>query len=129
MNPRFSDTRDGANTRVALHAVHVEHLNPANTVIRCYDIDILIIMLSNIQKFSQNHVWLDMGLDYNNSRTFTDVKETADKLKYTEALPGACTFTECDYTPAFFKKGKKRSTGIILKSDLFINRPIKWEKT
>ena len=106
MNPRFFNTRDEANTRVAFHAVHVKQLNPGNTVIRCYDIDILIIMLLNIQKFSQSHVWLDMGLDYNNSLTFIDVKGTADKLNYIQALPGVCTFTGCDYTPAFFKKGK-----------------------
>ena len=91
--------------------------------------DILIIMLSNIQKFSQSHVWLDMGLDYNNSRNLIDVKGTADKLKYIQALPGVCTFTGCDYTPAFFKKGKKHPTEIMLKSDLFINRSIKWETT
>ena len=66
VNPRFSDTRDEANTHVAFHTVHVEQLNPGNTVIRRNDTTILIIMLSNIQKFSQSHVWLDTGLDYNN---------------------------------------------------------------
>ena len=54
---------DEADTRVAFHAVHVEQLNPGNIVIRCNDTDILIIMLSNIQKFSQSYVWLDKGLD------------------------------------------------------------------
>ena len=55
--------RDEADTCVAFHAVHVEQLNPGNIVIRCNDTDILIIMLSNIQKFSQSYVWLDKGLD------------------------------------------------------------------
>ena len=59
---------DEADTRVAFHAVHVEQLNPGNIVIRCNDTDILIIMLSNIQKFSQSHVWLDMGLEYNSNK-------------------------------------------------------------
>ena len=71
-----------ADTRVDIHALHVKQLNPGNIVIRCNDTDILIIMLSNIQEFSQSHVWLDMGLDYNNSRTFIDVKGTANKLNY-----------------------------------------------
>ena len=53
-------TDDEADTRLALHAAHVEQMNPGNIVIRCNDTDILIIMLSNIQKFSQSHVWLDM---------------------------------------------------------------------
>ena len=54
---------DEADTRVAFYAVHVEQLNPGNIAIRCYDTDILIIMLPNIQKFSQSHVLLDIGLD------------------------------------------------------------------
>ena len=62
-----------------------------------------------------------MGLDYNNSRTFIDVKGTADKLNFIQALPGIYTFTGCDYTPAFFRKGKKRPIEIMLKSVLFIN--------
>ena len=83
---------DEADTCVAFHAVHVEQLNPGNTAIRCDDTDILIIMLLNIQKFSQTHAWLDMGLDYNNSYTFIDVKGTAEKLNYIEALPCICLY-------------------------------------
>ena len=41
---RFSDTCDEADTHVAFHAVHVKQLNPGNTVIMCYDIDILTII-------------------------------------------------------------------------------------
>ena len=95
---------DEADTCVTFHAVHDEQLNPGNIVIRCNDTGIFIIMLSNIQKFSQSHVWLDMGLDYNNSRTFINVKGTVDKLNYIQALPGAYAFPGSDYTPAFFRK-------------------------
>ena len=96
-------------------------MNPGNIVIKCNDTDILIIMLLNIHKFSQSHVWLDMGLDYNNSSTFIDVKGTADKLNYIQELPGIYTFTGCNYPPAFFRKGKKRQIEIMLKSVLFVN--------
>ena len=75
-------------------------------------------MLSNIQKFSQSHVLLDMGLDYD-SHTFIDVKGTADKLNYIHALPGVCAFTGYDCTPAFFSI--KSPIEIMLKSGLFIN--------
>ena len=101
-------THDEINTFVAFHAVHFEQLDPGNTVIRCNDTDILIIMLLNIQILSQSHVWLDMGLDYSNSCTFIDVKKTADKLNYIQASSGVYAFTGCDYTPVFFRKGKKR---------------------
>ena len=126
-NPRFSDIQDEADTSVTFHAIHVEQLNPGNTVIKCYDIYILIIMLANIQKFTQSHVWLDIGLDYNNSCTFIDVKGTADKLNYIEASPGVCTFNGCNYTPTFLKKGKKCPIEMILKSNQFINCSIKWD--
>ena len=62
-----------------------------------------------------------MGLDYNNSRTYIDIKATADRINYVQALPGIYVFTGCDYTPAFFKKGKNRPILIMLKSDQFIN--------
>ena len=110
-----------ADTHVAFHAVHVEQLNPGNTVIRCNNRDILIIMLSNIQKFSQSHVWLDMRLDYNNSHTVIDVKGTADKLNYIQALPGIYAFTGCDYTSPFFRKARKIPIEMMLKSVPFVN--------
>ena len=50
------DAHDEADTRVAFQVVHVEQLNPGNIVVRCNDTDILIIILSNIQEFSQSHV-------------------------------------------------------------------------
>ena len=100
-------THDEANTPVAFCVVHIEQLNTRNNVIRCNDTDILIKMLSNIQKFSQSQVLLDTGLHYNNSRIFINVKCTAGKLNYIQALPGRYAFTGCDYTPAFFRKGKK----------------------
>ena len=128
MNPRFSDKHDETDTCVGFHAVHIEQLNPGNTVIRCYGIEIFIIILSNSQKFGQSHVWLDIGLEYNNSCTFVDFKGTADRLNYIHALPAACTFTGCNYTPAFFKKSKKHAIKIMLEPDLFISCSIKWEK-
>ena len=73
------------------------------------------------RNLAKPHVWLDMVLDYNNSHTFNDVKGTADKLNYIQALPGIYTFTGWDHTPAFSRKGKKHPIEIMLKSDLFIN--------
>ena len=45
-----------------------------------------------------------------------DVKATAEKMDYLKALPGIYSFTGCDYTPAFFRKGKKRPFNIMIKS-------------
>ena len=82
---------------LAFHAVHTEQLNPGNIVIKGYDIDIFIIMLSNTQKFSQTDAWLDMRLDYSKSHTFINVTGTADKMNSIQVLPGVCTFIGCNY--------------------------------
>ena len=48
-------------------------------------------------------------------------KEQLNSWNYIQALLGVYTFTACNYTPAFFRKGKKCLIEIMLKSDLFIN--------
>ena len=111
---------DEADTRVAFHALHVERCHPGNTVIRCNDTDVLIIMLANHEKFKESHVWLDVGLDYNNSRHYVDIKATAQNINYIRALPGIYAFTGCDYIPAFLKKEKK-DIEVMLKNNAFID--------
>ena len=95
---------DEADTRVVLHSLHVDVDDPGNTVGRCNDTDILIIMMSNIHLFENSSVWLDAGLDYNNSRHYVHIKATARNVRYVKALPGIYAFTGCDYTPAFLQK-------------------------
>ena len=55
------------DTRVAFHAFHADSVHPGDIVVRGNDTDILIILKCNADKFSSN-IWLDTGLDYNNSR-------------------------------------------------------------
>ena len=114
--PELYGDHDEADTRVAFHAMHAEANGPGKTVIRCNDTDILVIFLTNIHKFIETSIWLDSGLDYDSSRVMIDVKATAEKMDYLKALPGIYSFTGCDYTPAFYNKGKKRPFNIMLKS-------------
>ena len=115
----FGD-HDEADTRVAFHARHVERFDPGNTVIRCNDTDIFTIMLVNHEHFQASRVWLDVGLDYNNSRKFIDVKATAAKISYVKALPGIYGISGLDFIPAFLRKGKKKPIKVMLKKDKFI---------
>ena len=113
----FGD-HDEADTRVGFHALHVDRENQGNTVIRCNDTDVLIIMLCNIHKFSNNEIWLDLGTDYNNSRHYVHVRRTAENMKhFISALPGIYNFSGNDYIPCFYKKGKTRPLELMLKSD------------
>ena len=90
-----------------------------NTVIRCNDTDILIIMMSNVHLFENSSVWLDVGLEYNNSRHYVDIKATVRNVGYVRALPGIYAFTGCDYTPAFLRKGKKQPIEIMIKNKVY----------
>ena len=65
----LNDAHNEADTRLAFHAVHVKEFNPNNTIIGHNDTNILI-----------------MGLYYNNSSTFIDIKGTTDKLNLIQAL-------------------------------------------
>ena len=110
---------DEADTRVAFHSLHVDVNDQGNTVIRCNDTDILIIMMSSIYLFENSSVWLDVGLDYNNSRHYVDIKATARNVGYVRALPGIYAFTGCDYTPAFLRKGNKQPIEIMIKNKVY----------
>ena len=114
--PELHGAHDEADTRVVFHAMHAEAQGPGSTVVRCNDTDILVIFLANIHKFTETSIWLDAGLDHDCSRVMIDVKATAEKMDYLKALPGIYAFTGCDYTPAFFRKGKKRPFNLMIKS-------------
>lgn len=62
-------------------------------VIRGYDIDIFIILLETVQKFSESYLSFDTRLDYNNSRNYFDMSKLSKKLDYTKDPLGICTYT------------------------------------
>ena len=65
-------------------------------------------------------MWYGFGIDSNNSREYLDVSKLHKSVDYVDALPGIYTFTSNDYTPAFYRKGKKTTT-LMCKHERFIN--------
>ena len=63
----FGDHLEG-DTRVMFHAKHADIKGAGNIMVRGKDTDIFIILLANIQKLSQSHLWFDTGLDFDNYR-------------------------------------------------------------
>ena len=55
--------------------------------------DILIILLENVQKLSQSHLWFDKGLDSDNSRNYINISKLSKELDNAKALPGTDTLT------------------------------------
>jgi hypothetical protein len=53
-------------------------------------------------------LWMDVGNSSDNARRLVNISKLADKLGpiVCKALPGFHALTGCDYTAAFFRKGK-----------------------
>ena len=55
---------------------------------------------------------METGKQGDNSLRYIDINEIAKEIGDTlcQSLPGFHSFTGCDHTAAFFKKGKKKTT-------------------
>ena len=101
-----------ADSRLCLH-LHQYNRNNAvdghNTVVRCSDTDILVILIHHIHRMKTN-VWIETGTAGRGDRRYVDVTAIADSMgpKMCAALPAFHAYTGCDYTAAFIRKGKKR---------------------
>ena len=104
---------------MAFHALHADSNDPGNIVARAIDTDILVILICNANKFT-NNIWLDSGLDYNNSRKFVDITHVSQSLEHLRSLPGIYAFTGMDYMPSFHGKGKIRQITIMKSQERFV---------
>ena len=98
-----------------LNVKYADTKGPGNVIIRGNDTDIFIILLANIKKLSQSHLWFDAGLGSDNSRNYVDISKLFKKLDYVKALPGIYAYTGIDYLPALYRKRKARSLLLMTK--------------
>ena len=97
------------------HANHGDEANPGNIVICANDTDILVILLENAKRFN-SHIWYGCGLDSINTRCYVDITILAKTINYVDVLLGIYAYTSCDYTPAFYQKGKVRPLALMMKN-------------
>ena len=116
----FTDHFEG-DARVMFHAKHADTKGPGNIIVRGYDTDIFIILLANVQKLLQSHLWFDAGLDSDNSRNYIDISKLFKELDYVKALPGIYAYTGIDYLPAFYRKGKVLLMLLMTKKQKFVD--------
>ena len=109
-----------ADTRMAFHAKHADEVNPGNIVIRANDTEIMVILLANAKKFN-SHIWYDCGLDSVNTRCYVDITNLAKTINYVDALPGIYVYTGCDYTSAFYEKGKVQPLALMMKHQKYLD--------
>lgn len=107
-----------ADTRIVFHISKL----PINSkiLVNAADTDVLIILLGNMQKFSNLQIWLANSTSKkinNKDEVYINCTDLSITLGATLclALPAFHAYTGCDYTAAFFNKGKIRPFKIFMK--------------
>ena len=92
----------------------------SNVVIRTADLDVLIIAPDCISQIPiYINLWPEVGLYSKNTLRYTNVNKLNGKLGdlVCKSLPAYHTFTGCDYTASFSRKGKVRSLKCLEKDE------------
>ena len=90
--------------RFMSHEKPEDNKSPGNIVIRGNDTDIFIILLKNVQKLSQGHLWFDTGVDSDNSRNYVDIPKLSKELDFAKALPGIYAYWYWLFTCVLHKR-------------------------
>lgn len=100
-------TQEEADTKIIVHFHHTAMNTSSNStvIVRSPDTDVLVLLTSHTQGLAQTLLF-DTGVG--NKRRLIDIKAIARELGegLCQALPALHSFTGCDTTSAFVKKGK-----------------------
>ncbi|XP_045463775.1 uncharacterized protein LOC123673332 [Harmonia axyridis] len=110
------EEHEEADSRIIYHICQINV--DGEVVIRCSDTDILIILLGNMHHLNASlKIWVNLGVG--NHERFISVNQVHEILgnSLSKALPCFHALTGCDYTPAFFRKGKLRPFKLLEQSE------------
>lgn len=114
-------TQEEADTKIILHCHHTAMNTSSNStiIVRSPDTDVLVLLISHTQGLVQTLLF-DTGVG--NKRRLIDIKKIARELGegLCQALPALDSFTGCDTTSAFVKKGKIKPLKALQKHTSFI---------
>ena len=112
--PSLGCNHPEADTRVILHMLHAARTTPGDIIIRASDTDILVILLHHVHRVTAT-VWMEVRTSGQRNRRYINVTKIAATIgpALCAALPGFHSFTGCDYTSAFVRKGKIRPYTIL----------------
>ena len=120
---RYDCSHEEADTRLVHHIItfHGDE-NTRSYIVRSNDTDVLLLLVYHVAIHNTANVWMDAGLDGNNTRRYINVSSLSNALgsKISSAILGLHSFTGCDYTGAFYRKGKTRALDILLKNEDYI---------
>jgi len=112
--------QEEADTRIMLHCHHAVRTStgPVPITVRSPDTDVFVILLSYADSIPQPLIF-DTGTG--NKRRLLDIKAIANVLGsgVASALPGFHSFTGCDCTSAFVRRGKLKPFKLLQSSSRF----------
>ena len=110
--------QEEADTRLVFHLSTLP--SNSNAVIRSSDTDVMAVLLGNIHKLKPDvNIWMETGLQSKNTLRYIDISGLAHILgeSLCRSLPGFHSFTGCDFSPAFSRKGKKLPLLLLQKNE------------
>lgn len=110
-----------ADTRIMFH---ISKVPPTSKIlVKASDTDVLIILLANMHKVPQTEIWLAGSATKTKNKDLNCINCTDLALKLGPTLclglPAFHAFTGCDYTAAFYNKGKVRPFKIFSKNETY----------
>ena len=113
-------TQEEADTRMILHILHIAETTPNTIIVRSPDTDVFVLLLYNVFRIA-NDVLFDTCVG--NKRRLIDVKAEACDLGegICRALPSFQSFTGCDTSSAFVRKGKVKPVKFLQRRTSFIS--------
>ena len=125
MNVEYPQSLQGkheeADTLLAFHAAYV----PGSVVVRTSDTDVIVILMGMLGRNllegrPLQSIVMDCGSG--NKRRYIDITSIANALENKQAglpaaMPGLHAFTGCDFTAAFYRKGKTKPYEILEKDN------------
>ena len=114
-------SHEEADTLLAFHATSAT----GNVVVRASDTDVIVILLGMLGRHLESHretsySRIIMECGSGNNRRHIDVSSIAKALESTQkglaaSMPGLHAFTGCDFTTAFYRKGKVKPLEVLQK--------------
>ena len=113
--PHLQGIHEEADTLIAFHVNHVK----GHILVRASDTDVLVILLGMLgRQMGDNPNKIIMDCGSGNTRRYIDISSIATELEAKQpglaaAQPGLRAFTGCDFTSAFYRKGKVKPFEIL----------------
>ena len=110
-----------ADTRIIYY---ISKVKPRSKIMnQATDTDILVILLGNMHKLNDKTILIASASNKNDERQCLNCTELAEVLAQDlcKALPGFRAFTGCDYTAAFYQKGKAHPFKLMEEAKVFTN--------